>query len=321
MGATTKPIRDKLKLPDSMVIKSKTKSFFTNLFMYTLLIIISFIILFPFISKISSSFMSIEDMYDRTVSFIPRHATLDMYQMVIKSVNYLPTTLRTLGLSLLCALPQTIICACTGYALAKLKTKFSKICMGLVVMTILIPPQIILVPLYLKFRFFDIFGILKLLTGESINLINLNGGIWAFIILSITGMGFKNGIFIFLLRQFYKGVPEELEEAAYIDGCSIFKTYFKIICPISIPMMITIFIFSFAWQWTDTFYAGLFLKSNAVLANSVFAMSVESVGTGDFYKTAAIQTAVILAIIPIVIVYIFAQKKIIAGIERSGIVG
>lgn len=312
----------KFQKPDRLVVKAKVGNFFTKLFMYALLVIISFIILFPFISKISASFMSVEDMYDRTVNFVPRHPNLDIYKSVMKAMGYWKTMLRTLGLSILCALPQTIICSCTGYALAKLRTKFSKFVMAVVVLSILVPPQIILIPMYLKFRYFDIFGIIGAVTGHSINLINAAGGIVPFIILSVTGFGFKNGIFIFLMRQFFKGVPEELEEAAYMDGCSVFRTFFRIILPISVPMMVTIFVFAFAWQWTDTFYTGLFMKSDAVLANSIFAMSIESTqGTGDFYKTALVQTAVILSILPIVIVYIFAQKKIIAGIERSGIVG
>jgi ABC transporter, permease protein len=308
--------------PDKLAVKGIASRFAGALFRYALLIVISFIILFPFISKISASFMSVEDMYDRTVSFIPRKPTLDNYAFVWEAIKYPATALRTLGLSLLCSLPQTLICACTGYALAKLKGKLGAVGMAMVMVTILIPPQIILIPMYLKFRFFDFFGITELLTGESVNLINAGGGIWPFLILSITGMAFKNGIYIFLLRQFYRGVPEELEEAAYIDGCSIFRTFFKIVLPISVPMMVTVFVLSFAWQWTDNFYTNLFLKSDRVLSTAIFTMSsIESQGTGDFYRTAIIQTAVLMSILPLVLVYIFAQKKVIAGIERSGITG
>ena len=232
----------KFRKPDKLAVKGTVSRFGSSLFRYALLIIISFIILFPFISKISSSFMSVEDMYDRSVSFVPRNPTLDNYEVVIDRLKYPSTALRTLGLSLLCAIPQTLICACTGYALAKIRGKLGAIGMGLVIITILVPPQIILVPMYLKFRFFDFFGIIKMITGESPNLITAGGGIWPFIILSVTGMAFKNGIYIFLLRQFYKGVPEELEEAAYIDGCSIFRTFFKIVLPISVPMMVTVFV-------------------------------------------------------------------------------
>ena len=312
----------KLRNPDKLVMKGMVSRFFAGLFRYALLILVSFIILFPFISKISASFMSLDDMYDTSVIFVPREPTLDNYSTVIKGVNYVPTALRTLGLSLLCAIPQTLVCTVTGYALAKLKGRLGKLGMALVVMTILIPPQIIMVPMYLKFRFFDVLGGVELITGSSINLLNKMGGVLPFIILSCTGMAFKNGIYIFLLRQFYKGVPEELEEAAYIDGCNAFRAYFKIIMPISGPMMVTVFLLSFAWQWTDTFYTNLFLKSNSVLSTAIFTMSDFTYGTaGTFYKTTLIQTAVLLALLPLIILYLFGQRKLIGGIERSGITG
>ncbi len=311
----------KTKKIDGYWIATGIKRFFTRLFIYALLIIISFIILFPIISKLSASFMSVEDMYDRTVNFIPRHPNLDIYQLVINDIHYFKTALNSFLISLVCALPQTIVCACTGYALAKMKSRFTALVMLLVILTTIVPPQVLLVPLYLKFRFFDVLGIVKLFTGNEINLMNSP---WPLIILSVTGTGFKNGIYIFLMRQFYKGVPEELEEAAAIDGCNVFKTYFKIILPTSIPMMVTIFILSFAWQWTDTFYSGIFFTSNAVLSNAVFVIKsafTDAYGGGQFYKTTVLQTGVLMAIIPLVIMYIFLQRKIITGIERSGIVG
>lgn len=312
----------KLKKPDKVAIKSKSASFITSLFCYVLLILVSFIILFPFISKISASFMSLEDMYDRTVNFIPRKPTLDNYKFVMKAVKFASTGLRTLGLSLLCAIPQTFIAAMTGYALAKMKKKLGKIGMGMVLATVLVPPQVIMLPMYLKFRFFDIFGIINLITGKQINLLDTAGGVLPFAILSFTGMAFKNGIYIFLLRQFYKGIPEELEEAAFIDGCSTFKTFFKIVLPVSVPMMVTVFLLSFCWQWTDTFYTNLFLKSDSVLSTAIFSISgIQQQGSGNFYETVIINTAVILAILPLVVLYLFGQRKLIAGIERSGVTG
>lgn len=312
----------KLNKPDKIAIKSKSASFVTSLFCYILLILVSFIILFPFISKISASFMSVEDMYDRTVNFIPRKPTLDNYKFVMQAIKFGSTGLRTLGLSLLCAIPQTFVAAMTGYALAKMKKKMGKIGMGMVLATVLVPPQVIMLPMYLKFRFYDVFGIVNLITGKQINLLDTAGGVLPFIILSCTGMAFKNGIYIFLLRQFYKGIPEELEEAAFIDGCSTFKTFFKIVLPVSVPMMVTVFLLSFCWQWTDTFYTNLFLKSDAVLSTAIFSISgIQQQGSGNFYETVIINTAVILAILPLVILYLFGQRKLIAGIERSGVTG
>lgn len=266
--------------------------------------------------------MSMEDMYDRAVIYIPKQPTLDNYEFVIQTMDYLPKALRTLGIALLCALPQVLICSMTGYALAKIKGNLGKLGMGIVLTTILVPPQIIMVPMYLKFRYFDFLGIAKIITGSEINLLTAAEGMVPFLILSFTGMAFKNGIFIFLLRQFYKGVPEELEEAAYIDGCSTFRAFFQIVLPISVPMMVTVFLLAFSWQWTDVFYTNLFLKSDMVLATSIFSMSSAELNNANaFYSTTITNTAIIVSLLPLIVLYLFGEKKLIAGIERSGITG
>ena len=212
-------------------VLKKTKNIVSGVLIYGLLALLVYVILFPFIAKISASFMSLNDMFDRTVVLIPREPTLDNYRRVIAYTGYLRALGGSFLISGISALAQTFICAMTGYALAKLKGKLSGIVMFLVILTILIPPQVILVPLFLKFRFFDIFGLFSLFTGRTINMID---SVAPMTILSLTGFGLKNGLYIFVMRQFFKGVPEELEEAALIDGYGIFRSYLKIVMPISV---------------------------------------------------------------------------------------
>lgn len=301
--------------------KNRIRKTLGQIFIYVLLIEIAFVILFPLLSKLSASLMSSSDMYDRTVIFIPRNPTLENYKVVWEEAFFLIAARNTFLISVLAAVLQTLICAMTGYGLAKIKSKLGNIVLLFVVLTILIPPQIILVPMFLKFRFFDIAGIIKAITGGTVTLMN---SVWPIVILSITGLAFKNGLYIFIMRQFYKGIPEEIEEAASIDGYGIFPTYFKVVLPMSVPMMITIFMFSFSWQWTDTFYSGMFFSELKVLSNTIFTMT-SAFHSGSFagnYSTSSLlQTGVLMAIIPLVIIYIFAQRKIIGGIERSGLVG
>ena len=300
---------------------AKVRDLLAKLFLYVLLFDIAFVILFSLLSKLSASLMSSSDLYDRTVVFIPRHPTLENYLVVFKEAFFLDAAKNTALISLMAATLQTIVCAMTGYGLAKSKSKLANLVLLFVVLTILVPPQIILVPMFLKFRFFDIAGILGAIRGAPVSLMN---SVWPMVLLSITGLGFKNGLYIFIMRQFYKGIPEEIEEASYIDGYGILPTYFKVVLPMSVPMMITIFMFSFSWQWTDTFYSGMFFSDLKVLANTVFSMT-STFHSGNFagnYSTSSLlQTGVLMAILPLVIIYIFAQKRIIGGIERSGLVG
>jgi multiple sugar transport system permease protein len=326
--AKEKPVKEpkgKIRLRDRFT-KGNILHFLGRLFIYILLIEIAFIIIYPLMTKFSAALMSKEDMFDRTVTYIPRNPTLENITTVLTDSYYGEAVLNTFLVSALAAILQTMVCSFTGYGLAKLRGRLSKIVFGLVVLNILIPPQVILVPLYLKFRFFnpiDFFGLLQL-TGHASSVIPMMNSILPVILLSITGYGFKNGLYIFIMRQFYKGVPEEIEEAAAIDGYGTIQTYFRIVLPMAVPMMITIFMFAFSWQWTDTFYSGIFFSSKfKVLANTIFTMrSAFEVGIGGSYNTAVLlHTGVLLAIAPLILIYVVAQRWIIAGIERSGLVG
>ena len=218
---------------------------------YVLLVGISYIILYPFITKIAASFMSTTDFTDQTVKLISKNPTLDQWVFIIKENKYWQALFNTARISILCGLFQTLICAIIGYGFAKFKFKGRNILFIAVIITLLIPHDTLLLSMFMKFRYFDVLGIIKLFTGGTISLLNTEIPLY---ILSLTGLAFKNGLYIFIFRQFYKGVPDELEEAAYIDGTGVFETFFRIIMPLSVPMMTTVFMFSFSWQWTDTFY-------------------------------------------------------------------
>ena len=157
--------------------------------------------------------------------------------------------------------------------------------------------------------------------GEGLNLLNTY---WPLIILSIGALGFKNGLYIFMLRQFFKGVPDELEESAYIDGSGVFHTFFTIILPLSVPMMITVFLFAFSWQWTDDFYTGLFFTQNSDIILMPKIVGIPNSLTTDYagqnlYYSAIRNTCGIMIILPLVIMYVFLQRYLVEGIERSGL--
>ena len=130
-----------------------------------------------------------------------------------------------------------------------------------------------------------------------------------------------------MMRQFFKGVPDELEESAYVDGSGTFRTFVQIILPLSIPMMITIFLFAFSWQWTDQFYTGLFFTSPDrpwVMPDLIKDIPIHlatSYAGKALYEQVIHNTVGIMIIAPLVIMYLFCQRYLVQGIERSGIVG
>ncbi len=304
-----------------------------KLFRVILLIGISYVILSPVLSKIFCSFMGKEDFVDVTVKYIAKYPTLDTYKALIVEAKYFKALFNTACLSLLCALVQTFICCVVAYGFAKFKFKFNNLLFALVIFTMVVPHETLQLSMFMKFRYFDILGLFNFLGGgviegfkltnfTSINLLNTY---WPLAILSFGGLGFKNGLYIYMLRQYFRGVPDELEESAYLDGYGVFKTFIKIIIPLSVPMLITVFLFSFSWQWTDMFYTELFFtRSDTILMPDLMMIpkSLNTVYAGqNMYEAAIYNTSSLLIIAPLIIMYLFCQRYLIAGIERSGIVG
>ena len=303
------------------------------IFRLVLLIGISYVILSPLLSKIFCSFMGKEDFVDVTVKYIAKYPTLDTYKALIVEAKYFTAVFNTACLSLFCALVQTFICCVVAYGFAKFKFKFNNLLFFLVIFTMVVPHETLQLSMFMKFRYFDILGIFKLLGGgvfENFKLINftdlnLLNTYWPLAILSLGGLGFKNGLYIYMLRQYFRGVPDELEESAYLDGSGVFRTFVQIIIPLSVPMLITVFLFSFSWQWTDMFYTDLFFTKASITMMPDLIMIPKSLNTTyagqSMYEAAIYNTASLLIIAPLIIMYLFCQRYLIAGIERSGIVG
>ena len=352
----TKESKNKIRVEfDRTPLKERLKAKFLNLYFFqqvawiifrmVLLVGISYVVLFPFISKIAGSFMSPEDFVDVTVRLIPKNFTLDIYKAVLFELDYWEAFFNTLLISLLCGLLQTFVCCLIGYGLAKFRFKGNKLVMLLVILTMIVPHQTLQLSMFMHFRYFDILGILSFLSGgasigfmpDSFNellagiqvfklddyALSLTNTYWPLAILSVTGLAFKNGLYIFMLRQFFTGVPDALEESAYIDGSGVFRTFFTIILPLSIPMMVTVFLFSFCWQWMDDFYTELFFTTSKITLMPDVVEVPTSLKTDyagqNMYYAAIRNTCGLCIIMPLVILYSFGQNFLVQGIERSGL--
>ena len=343
---------DRTPLKERLKAKIFSTYFLTKVIVYIfrliLLVGVSYIVLFPFFSKVSGSFMAPEDFIDVTVRLIPKNFTLDIYKAIWTELDYLEAFKNTLILSVSTALIQTFICSFIAYGLAKFKFKGNGILFLLVIFSLVVPHQTLKLSMYMEFRYFDILGIVQFLTGGGIDIfgfhipvldgvrllpeawdkfttsgLQLTNTYWPLIILSATGLAFKNGLYIFMMRQFFRNVPDELEESAYIDGCGVFKTFLTIILPLSVPMMITVFLFAFCWQWTDDFYASLFFNSTNVnllvkVVDVPSSLKQEFAGQA-LYNSAIRNTCGLMIIAPLVILYAFCQRFLVQGIEHSGI--
>lgn len=305
---------------EQKTLRRKGYTYIWKLMRFVLLVGLSFMILYPIFVKFSASLKSTADMMDSTVVFIPKNPTLQNYKIVLNSVNYALTLLMTVLFCLVQSLLQLASCSLVAYGIARFKFKGHKLLFGMAVLTLIIPPQIILLPLYIRFHFFGITNIFQF-SGifSGVDLINTY---WPFLLLSGTALGFKNGLYIYLLRQHFKNMPMALEEAAYIDGCGPFRTFLRIMLPGSVPMLVTVFLFSFVWQWNDTVYSGIFFPEIPTLANKLYGMVFTTMGAGTTLMSAVLESPkFFLLITPIVILYLFTQKLFVQSISRSGIVG
>lgn len=280
---------------------------------FVILFGLCFMILFPFLRKIVQAFMGYQDFMDPTVTYIPRTFTWDNITTVISKMGYWQALLHTALLALGTGILQTAMSATVGYGFARFKFKLNGLLFFLVIFTLIVPPETILIPFFLQFRFF--LGI-PAIGIKGFNLINTP---WPLLILALTCMGLKNALYIFLFRQFFRGMPKELEEASYIDGCGAFQTYARVMLPEANSIMVTVFLLSFSWSWTDQVFNSLFLGNFPVLANVVQTVGVSETNQilGNLYT----QTASILAILPVALLYVVAQKYFVQSVDKTGLVG
>lgn len=318
------------KRSHNYLVKHEAKRIIASIIRTVLLFGLCFLILEPVITKLALSVQQEQDLYDNAVILIPKHFTGANYRLAISVMDYWSTLGRTFLLSASIAVVQLVASALVAYGFGRFDFPFKKFWFALVIFVIIIPPQTISTALYMNFRYFDILGIIKLLTGTTIN---LRGSILPYYMMSLGCMGLKQGLYIFLLRQMFRDIPKELEEAAYVDGCGPLRTFVRVMLPNAVPTMLSCFLFSFVWQWTDGFYNQLFLGNSEVFAkkltgfigilNRFIQGSADSgsvlQGVSVGYGNMMLGTGILLAIAPLIILYLFIQRGFIESLSSTGI--
>ena len=272
---------------------------------------LSFLILYPFIVKLSSCFMSYEDLINPTVNLFPLDGSLTYLRQAMSILDYWNTLGPTAFLAAVVGLAQVLVSSITGYGMARFRFRGRNVLFILVLLTLLVPPQVLMIPLYVRFANFSFFG----LGG-----INLLDSYWPFILLTLTGQDLKSGLYIYLMRQYFQGLPVELEESAYIDGAGPYRTFVSIMWPNARNMILTVFIFSFSWQWTDSNITPMYLRDVNVFSTMVKALT-ESNLKNPVEVSAINNVAMLLMVLPLLLLFIVLQRYIVKGVESSGIVG
>jgi len=315
------------KASGGYLLKKRLMTYGISFVRFILLFGMCFMILQPILNKISVSFMTEQDLYNPIVISIPEHFTTENYKLAAELMNYKKAIVNSFVISLTIAIVQIAVCTLVGYGFARFDFPLKKFWFICVILVILIPPQTISSSLHLHFKFFDILGLIKLIRGDTIN---LRGSIIPYYLLSLGCMGLKNGLYIYMIRQFFRNIPSDMEEAAYVDGCGTLKTFVQIMLPEAKPIITSCFLFAFVWQWTDGFYAKMFMSGTTLVSTSL-ARIVDSLGafiqriTGVkttisiAYSNCILATGTLMIIVPLIILYLFAQRQFVESISSTGI--
>ncbi len=314
------------------LLKDKTikKSFFAILLSiarWALIIGVGYIILFPLFNMVSTSLKSADQILDPGVVWIPRSISLDNFKDAWMALDYLKTLLNTFKTNIISALIEVVMCAFAAYGFSRFKFKGKNLMIAFLYITMVIPPQLTVISSYVQFKNFDVLGIINTInqifgTEIEISLINTP---WTFILPSLFGVGLKSGIIIYIYMQFFKALPKELEEAAYVDGATPLRTFLTIIMPSSSVIVITVLVFSVVWHWNEYFLSVIYFSSNFTLAPILSDLENLLIING-FRSEGAVLGGVIMAscllfILPVLIFYLIIQKRFIQSVTTSGIVG
>ncbi|MCQ6558742.1 carbohydrate ABC transporter permease [Paenibacillus mendelii] len=283
-----------------------------KLLLYIVLTIVAFLYMQPLLYIVTTMFKSLSDLIDPTVKYLPREWNFDNIVKAWKGLEYPQAFTNTLVIALFCSGIQVIICAITGYGLARLRFPGRKFLLFLVVLTFLIPSQVYVIPLFV------LYGKLGLLNTPFV-----------FLIPALFGQGLRSALFIIIFSQFFHGQPKSLEEAAKLDGASAYRLFWRIMLPLAKSACIVVFLFSFIWYWNMYYEASMFL-SESFTPLSIRLDNLDRVLTGNTFSQFNIQlnpvtegakmSAVFLILLPPTLLYMVAQRWFTEGIERTGLV-
>lgn len=296
-----------------MMNKIFSLKFLTSLVIYALLISISYVYLYPLLKVVSLTFMSQTDIINQEVDWIPTKIDFGNIKVAYNVLGGWLTIVNSIWVSLLFALAQTFVSALAGFAFARYEFKFKKFWFSMVLVSFIIPIPVLLAPRIMMFSSF-----------QSTSGIQMFGSILPQLAMAFTGQGINSAILILIFYNFFKVIPISLDEAARIDGATSIQILWHIIIKMSIPAITIVLLFSFVWNWNETYLTSIFIKDSIALLPmrlSAFDGLFSARGGDNLLSEAYKMAATFFSINPLLIIYLFAQKQFIEGIENTGITG
>lgn len=291
--AATTTRRDRPVRPDSRSGNGATRTL-----LYVALGVLSLLFISPLIYMVSTSFKTTADAAATNPQWIPANPTLQAYESVLTTEG--TPVLRWLLNSLASATLQTLLVLVTAsmaaYALARIEFTGKRWVFGLIIATLFVPPVILLIPNYL------IVGRLG----------------WLDTLLAVIVPGAAGAFGVFFLRQFFLSLPMELEEAAFIDGATRWRTFRQIILPLSRPALVTLALLSFLTNWNDFLWPVYVLFSPE---NQTLPAGLSTLQNANAVRYDLLMAGAVIASVPVLLIYMAAQRYVVEGVGRAGLKG
>ena len=274
----------------------KSRSNTKKLFVHLALLLGVGVTVFPFLWMVLTSFKTVGEAMQIPPTFFPKQFLVDAYGQIITALPFARVYLNTIISTVVTTIVQVMFCSMAAYAFARIEFPFKNVIFVLILSVLMVPGQIFLIPQY---QIIQKLGLLD--TIPALFLPNL-----------FSAFG------TFLLRQFFMSLPKELEEAAFLDGCSRYQIFWKIMLPLTKPGIVSLVIFTAKIAWNDFMWPLIVNTSPKMMTLGPALSTLE----GQYTTKYPMQMAgAVMAVIPIIVLFFIFQKQFIEGVAQSGIKG
>lgn len=264
--------------------------------LFAVLLIIGVCMVIPFIWTLSSSFKNNNEIFTYPIKWIPELFRISNYKEVWSKIPFMTYYLNTVKLSVIVTLGQVLTCSLAAYSFSKLKYPGRDKIFLCYLATLMVPWHAIMIPQFIIIKY-----------------LGLNDSHWSLILINLF-----SAFGVFLLRQFMLGIPEELSEAARMDGCGNFKIYSRIVLPMCKPGIATLVVFTFNFMWNDYMAPMIYLTSDHLKTIQIGLAAFRSQYGSEY---GLIMAGTVCALIPMLIIFCVGQKYLVEGIAFSGLKG
>lgn len=263
---------------------------------YLTLVLIAVSMLYPFFAMVNLSFADNNEIFANAGKIFHTNLTLDNYKNVFREIPLSTYFFNSLLVAVITTVGQVLFASMAGYAFARMDFKYKNAIFLAILITMLVPPQVNIIPLFFLMR--------------ELHLINTYQ---ALILPALFG-----GFGIFLMRQYFLGLPRDLEEAAKIDGCNLFQTFFKVALPLALPTIATLAIFTFVSSW-NSFMWPLIVTNTESMRTLPVGLAIYKGSFREITQWGELLACSVICTVPVIGVFLLGKKYFISDILQGGV--